>query len=183
MHETQRPHLLQSTGWAEVKAATGWRAERYVFEDGAARVGCVQVLRKRLIRGVDVAYAPRGPLVDDDKLPAAIVALRKALGRGMTVSLLCDPEASESDALAKALEAEGIRRSPVYVQPRRTLLMDLTQDADTMLGAMRKKTRQYIHKAEREGVVTEKTTDLARFHRVHRRMPRPATRSNPVRDP
>ena len=168
MHETRRPHLLQSTGWAEVKAATGWRAERYVFEDGAARVGCVQVLRKRLIRGVDVAYAPRGPLVDDDKLPAAIVALRKALGHGMTVSLLCDPEASESDALAKALGAEGIRRSPVYVQPRRTLLMDLTQDADTMLGAMRKKTRQYIHKAEREGVVTEKTTDLARFHRVLR---------------
>ena len=90
------------------------------------------------------------------------------LGRGMTVSLLCDPEAAENDSLAKALEAEGIRRSPVYVQPRRTLLMDLTQDAETMLGAMRKKTRQYIHKAEREGVVTEKTTDLARFHRVLR---------------
>jgi len=34
MHETARPHLLQSTGWAEVKAATGWRAERYVFEEG-----------------------------------------------------------------------------------------------------------------------------------------------------
>jgi lipid II:glycine glycyltransferase (peptidoglycan interpeptide bridge formation enzyme) len=33
---------------------------------------------------------------------------------------------------------------------------------------MRKKTRQYIHKAEREGVVTEKTTDLTRFHRVLR---------------
>src|SRR2546430_14715621 len=46
--------------------------------------------------------------------------------------------------------------------------MDLTQDAETMLAAMRKKTRQYIHKAERDGVVTEKTTDLARFHRVLR---------------
>jgi peptidoglycan pentaglycine glycine transferase (the first glycine) len=168
MHETARPHLLQSTGWAEVKAATGWRAERYVFEDGDARVGCVQVLRKRLVRGLDVAYAPRGPLVADEKLPEAIVALRKVLGRGLTVSLLCDPEAADSDALARALEANGIRRSPVYVQPRRTLLMDLTQDADAMLGAMRKKTRQYIHKAEREGVVTEKTTDLARFHRVLR---------------
>jgi len=33
---------------------------------------------------------------------------------------------------------------------------------------MRKKTRQYIHKAEREAVVTEKTTDLARFHRLLR---------------
>ena len=155
MHETGRPHLLQSTGWAEVKGATGWRAERYVFEDSDARVGCVQVLRKRVVGGVDVAYAPRGPLVDDDKLPQAIAALRKALGRGLTVSLLCDPEAAESEALAKALEKRGVRRSPVYVQPRRTLLMDLTQDAEALLSAMRKKTRQYIHKAERESVITE----------------------------
>ena len=168
MHDTGRPHLLQSTGWAEVKSATGWRAERYVFEDGDTRAGCVQVLRKRLVRGLDLAYAPRGPLVADDKLADAIVTLRKELGRGLTVSLLCDPEAPDNDALAKALEAQGVRRSPVYVQPRRTLLMDLTQDPEAMLGAMRKKTRQYIHKAEREGVVTEKTTDLARFHRVLR---------------
>ncbi|MDQ2911863.1 MAG: peptidoglycan bridge formation glycyltransferase FemA/FemB family protein [Chloroflexota bacterium] len=168
MHDTGRPHLLQTTGWAEVKVATGWRAERYVFEEGGTRVGCVQVLRRRLVRGLDVAYAPRGPLVDDQKLPDAIAALRKALARGLTVSLLCDPEAADSEGLATALAAQGVRRSPVYVQPRRTLLMDLTQDADTLLGAMRKKTRQYIHKAEREGVVTEKTTDLARFHRVLR---------------
>jgi lipid II:glycine glycyltransferase (peptidoglycan interpeptide bridge formation enzyme) len=84
------------------------------------------------------------------------------------VSLLCDPEAAESETLATALRERGVRRSPVYVQPRRTLLIDLTQDAETMLGAMRKKTRQYIHKAEREGVVTERTTDLGRFHRVLR---------------
>ena len=168
MHETGRPHLLQSTGWAEVKGATGWRAERYVFEDSDARVGCAQVLRKRVVGGVDVAYEPRGPLVDDDKLPEASAALRKALGRGLTLSLLCDPEVAESEALTKALEKRGVRRSPVYVQPRRTLLMDLTQDAEALLSAMRKKTRQYIHKAEREGVVTEKTTDLARFHRVLR---------------
>lgn len=166
MQETARPHLLQSVEWAKLKSATGWRAERYILEDGDARVGCVQVLRKRLVRGVDVAYAPRGPLVDDQKLPEAVAALRKELGRGLTVSLLCDPEAAESEPLAKALADRGIRRSPVYVQPRRTLLMNLTHDAETLLGGMRKKTRQYIHKAEREGVVTEKTTDLARFHRV-----------------
>jgi lipid II:glycine glycyltransferase (peptidoglycan interpeptide bridge formation enzyme) len=166
MQETARPHLLQSVEWAKLKFATGWRAERYILEEGDARVGCVQVLRKRLVRGVDVAYAPRGPLVDDQKLSVAVSALRKELGRGLTVSLLCDPEAADSEALASALAERGIRRSPVYVQPRRTLLMDLTQEADALLGGMRKKTRQYIHKAEREGVVTEKTTDLARFHRV-----------------
>ena len=33
---------------------------------------------------------------------------------------------------------------------------------------MKKKTRQYIHKAERAGVATEETSDLARFHRLLR---------------
>jgi lipid II:glycine glycyltransferase (peptidoglycan interpeptide bridge formation enzyme) len=166
--ETGRPHLLQSSGWADLKAVTGWRTERYVLEDDGGRVGCAQVLRKRIGPSLSVAYAPRGPLCADDRLPDAIAALRKALARGLTISLLCDPEASESDALASALAARGVSRSPVYVQPRRTLLMDLAQDREALLGAMRKKTRQYIHKAEREGVTTEKTTDLARFHRLLR---------------
>ncbi len=49
------------------------------------------------------------------------------------------------------------------MQPRRTLLVDLTKQPDELLAAMRKKTRQYIHKAEREGVITEETGDVDRF--------------------
>ena len=166
MQETGRPHLLQSAGWAELKAATGWRAERYVLEDDGGRRGCVQVLRRRIGPALDVAYAPRGPLCADEILPDAIAALRRELARMLTVSLLCDPEAAPTDVLASALASAGVSRSPIYVQPRRTLLMDLSQEPEALLAAMRKKTRQYIHKAEREGVVTEKTTDLARFHRL-----------------
>src|SRR5207247_9822773 len=61
------------------------------------------------------------------------------------------------------LRDRGVRRSPVFVQPRRTLLMDLTRSDDELFGAMKKKTRQYVHKAERAGVVTEETKDLDRF--------------------
>jgi len=168
LQQTPRPHLLQSRGWAELKAATGWRAERYVIEDDTGRRGLAQILRKRAVPGIEVAYSPRGPVCDDDALPEAIVALRAVLGRNLVLSLLCDPEATEDEALVAQLRARGIRRSPIYVQPRRTLLMDLGQDEEAMLAAMRKKTRQYIRKAEREGVVTERTTDLARFHRLLR---------------
>ncbi|HET7700838.1 MAG TPA: peptidoglycan bridge formation glycyltransferase FemA/FemB family protein [Candidatus Limnocylindria bacterium] len=165
---TGRPHILQSAAWAELKAATGWRAERYVLEDsrGSVRHGVAQVLTKRLPLGITVAYAPRGPLVDPAHLPAAIVAVRDALARKRCASLLCDPEQPAGPEVAAELARAGIRRSPVYVQPRRTLLMDLTREPDDLLAAMRKKTRQYIHKAERLGVVTEETTDLGRFLRV-----------------
>lgn len=155
---TGRPHILQTKAWAELKALTGWVARRFVLDDGVA-----QVLTRRLPLGITVAYAPRGPLVEPSRLVAAITALRDALARERCASLLCDPEIAPDESLRAELERAGIRRSSVFVQPRRTLLMDLGKEPEELQSAMRKKTRQYIKKSEREGVVTEETRDLDRF--------------------
>jgi len=167
---TGRPHLTQTAAWAEVKAATGWTARRFVLEDGrgSVRHGVAQVLLRRLPLGITVAYAPRGPLVEPGRVSEAITALRDALARERCASLLCDPEVPDDAGLLAELERAGVRRSPVFVQPRRTLLMDLAQEPDALQAAMKKKTRQYIHKAERGGVVTEQTNDLDRFLAVLR---------------
>ena len=74
-----------------------------------------------------------------------------------------DPEVSPSPELEAGLARSGARPAGIFVQPRRTLLMDLTCTPEDLLAAMRKKTRQYIHKAERAGVVTEETRDIDRF--------------------
>jgi lipid II:glycine glycyltransferase (peptidoglycan interpeptide bridge formation enzyme) len=134
-----------------------------VLDDG----GVAQVLIKDLPAGLSVAYAPRGPLAVGP-LPDAITALRAALGRGLCAALLCDPEVPDSADLARALRRAGVRLAPVYVQPRRTLLLNPEIPPDDLLAAMRKKTRQYIRKAERAGIVTEATEDLERFHRLLR---------------
>ena len=134
---------------------------RFTFDGGIA-----QVLVKTLPLGVSVAYAPRGPLVPPERLAEAIAAVRDALASERCASLLCDPEAPDDPALRASLTRGGVRASPVFVQPRRTLLMDLSKGNEELLGAMRKKTRQYIHKAERAGVVTEETRDLDRFMKV-----------------
>jgi lipid II:glycine glycyltransferase (peptidoglycan interpeptide bridge formation enzyme) len=166
---TGRAHILQSTAWARIKSATSWDARRFVLSDERGeRHGVAQVLTRRLPLGITIAYAPRGPLVRPDRLAEAIDAIRVALARERCASLLCDPEAPREDALRAELDSAGIRRSPVFVQPRRTLLMDLTKDPEELLAAMKKKTRQYIHKAERAGVVTEETKDLDRFLAVLR---------------
>jgi lipid II:glycine glycyltransferase (peptidoglycan interpeptide bridge formation enzyme) len=158
---TGQPHLLQSVGWAELKAGTGWDVRRFILDDGVA-----QILIKTLPLGISVAYAPRGPLVAPERLPEAIVALRDALARERCASLLCDPEAPADAGIRASLARAGVRASPVFVQPRRTLLMDLSKGDEELLAAMRKKTRQYIHKAERAGVVTEESRDLDRFMKV-----------------
>jgi peptidoglycan pentaglycine glycine transferase (the first glycine) len=121
---------------------------------------------KSLPLGLSVAYAPRGPLVPADRLADAIVAVRDALARERCASLLCDPEAADDASVRASLERAGIRPSPVYVQPRRTLLMDLSRENEDLLATMRRKHRQYIRKAEHAGVVTEETRDLGRFLKV-----------------
>ena len=128
--------------------------------------GIAQVLIKTLPLGISVAYAPRGPLVAPERLTDAIAAVRDALARERCASLLCDPEAPDDAVLRATLARAGVRASPVFVQPRRTLLMDLSKGDEELFAAMRKKTRQYIHKAERAGVVTEESRDLDRFMKV-----------------
>ena len=130
--------------------------------------GVAQVLLRSLPLGISVAYAPRGPLVAPERLADAIAALRDALRHERCASLLCDPEVPDDAAVRAGLARIGVHASPVFVQPRRTLLMDLSKGDEELLGAMKKKTRQYIHKAERAGVVTEETPDLDRFMKVLR---------------
>ena len=161
---TGAPHITQTLGWAELKAVTGWTARRFTFDTG----GVAQVLMRALPLGITVAYAPRGPLVPAERMREAIVALREALSADRCASLMCDPEVASDAALSSDLARAKIRSSPVYVQPRRTLLMDLRLEPEALLGAMRKKTRQYIHKAERAGVVTEDTRDVERFLKILR---------------
>lgn len=157
---TGRPHLLQTTGWAELKASAGWRPVRLVLGDD----GVAQVLLRALPLGLSLAYAPRGPLVANGDLADAIAAVRDALRRKRCVGLLCDPEVTAGAVARDAIVSAGAAISPVHVQPRRTLLFDLAKEPDQLLAEMHKKTRQYVRKAERDGVVTEETADVGRFH-------------------
>ena len=163
-----RDHILQQSGWAALKAAAGWHASRFMFADAGEPIGVCQVLSRRLPLGLSVAYAPRGPLVDPARLASALAALRRALAATRCASLLCDPEVPDAADTVNAVARAGVARSPVFVQPRRTLLMDLSLEPEALLAAMRRKTRQYVHKAERAGVVTEETTEIDRFLAVLR---------------
>ncbi len=163
MRATGRPHLLQTAAWATLKASTGWDVRRFTLDDGPRRAGVAQVLLKPLPLGLTLAYAPRGPLVEANDLPDALLALAAALAADRGTGLLADPELAPSAELGAALARSGARPAGIFVQPRRTLLVDLRKTPEELLAAMRKKTRQYIHKGEREGVVTEETRDLDRF--------------------
>lgn len=168
VESTGSPHILQARGWAAVKEQGGWRARRFLLEESGEVAGVAQVLLRELPLGQRYAYAPRGPLLRDvARLPEAVRALAGALRESGAFLLLFDPEVPDGDA-AHGLERAGLARASSRVQPARTLVVDISRDPDALMADMRRKTRQYIRKAERDGVATEEGDDLGEFYRIER---------------
>jgi lipid II:glycine glycyltransferase (peptidoglycan interpeptide bridge formation enzyme) len=169
VEETGRPHVLQSRAWADVKRPGGWDSRRIVVERKGEIVAVAQVLLKEIALGQRYAYAPRGPLVREPAhIGEAALAVARSLAGARAAALLFDPELPQDERVTDALRRAGCLPGRFPVQPRRTLVLDLSPEPEALLGEMRKKTRQYIRKAERDGVDTEESADIAAFYEVQR---------------
>lgn len=167
-------HVLQTTAWAQLKSRFGWRVGYALVEDANRIQAGAQVLFRPLPLGLGcVAYVPKGPLLDwaDDTLVGALLdALHHLCRRQRAIFLKIEPDEEEHPALAQRLPAWGFRPSPQTIQPRRTILIDLTPAADDILAQMKSKTRYNIRLAERKEVKVREGTehDLDAFYRLMR---------------
>jgi len=167
--------------WGELRSASGWRPIRVAVGESPDRpLAGAQVLRRHVpLVGWRLGYAPRGPIgqLEDPLVRRALFAALRDLGRSEGIATLkVDPEATADDPLGTALLAAPWRQSS-KVQPPRTRLIDLAPDEEELLGQMSKKHRQYVHKAEREGVTVtqlspsatpdETAVALADFYRIY----------------
>jgi lipid II:glycine glycyltransferase (peptidoglycan interpeptide bridge formation enzyme) len=167
--------------WGELRETSGWQPVRVaVGEDPNHPLAGAQVLMRQVpLVGWRLGYAPRGPLgqLEDPAVRKALFAALRELGQSEGVATLkVDPEASASDPLGAAL-LTAPWRDAAKVQPPRTRLLDLAPDEETLLAQMSKKHRQYVHKAERDGVTVtqlspsttpdETATALADFYRIY----------------
>lgn len=162
-------HPLQLWGWGEVKRLNGWRPVRLALvesgHDASGPVkwrGAVQVLLWRVPKiGRFVAYAPRGPVMaaDANELSAMWRALEAWARQNRALYLRVEPGWAVA---ARADSQIGTKRPAGWVQSRNTIQMsatytiDLMRGEDEILADMSRKHRQYIGKAEREGVVVER---------------------------
>jgi lipid II:glycine glycyltransferase (peptidoglycan interpeptide bridge formation enzyme) len=152
-------HLLQTTSWGELKAAFGWRVSR-------VRKGAIgaQVLFRRLPLGLTLAYIPEGPVGDwcPDLLPSLDALCREARAFALKV----EPDVAETPHLTNHLLACGFISSPQGVQPRRTLIVDLSGSEEEVLSRMHQKTRYNIRLASRKGVEVQSWADAAAFGKM-----------------
>jgi lipid II:glycine glycyltransferase (peptidoglycan interpeptide bridge formation enzyme) len=151
--------------WGELREPTGWRPLRVaVGPDPATPLAGAQVLIRQVpLLAWRLGYVPRGPVGDlnDPKIRDALFSALRSLARTEHIATLkVDPEGTPDDAYGQALLAAPWRPS-AKVQPPKTRQIDLHTSEEELLAGLRKKHRQYIHKAERAGVTIEQVSATA----------------------
>jgi peptidoglycan pentaglycine glycine transferase (the first glycine) len=141
-------HPLQLWGWGEAKRVSGWEPYRLALMDDEQIVAGVQVLLWKLPKLPQrIVYAPRGPVVEPGS--AAARELLKELSdwartaNGLYVRIEPAWTAGAPKGWVKA--KHGIQLAETYT-------IDLRKSEDELQEPMSRKHRQYIRKAERDGV-------------------------------
>jgi lipid II:glycine glycyltransferase (peptidoglycan interpeptide bridge formation enzyme) len=167
--------------WGEVRALAGWRPIRVAIgsDEREPLAGAQLLLRSMPIIGWHLAYVPRGPIgrLDEPAIREALIGGLMTLGHAERIATLrVDPEAGIGDPYGASLMLPPWRAAP-RVQPPTTRLIDLSVGTEALKSGLRRKHRQYVNKAERDGVTLERfdgTTEpaamasaLADFNRIY----------------
>jgi peptidoglycan pentaglycine glycine transferase (the first glycine) len=153
------PHLLQSRAWGDLKSDFGWKVE--YIQSGEAGA---QILFRRFPLGYSLAYIPKGPL--GEWLPGILPELDAVCKKQRCFAVKIEPDEDSNTARMNELLEQDLIASPHTVQPKTTLIVDLTSDEDRLLAAMHPKTRYNIRLATRKGVKVKPWEDLDSFGRM-----------------
>lgn len=176
-------HVLQSWLWGRLKAQTGWRPRRLLWQVDGRPVAAAALLVRRLgglprlpLMPAAVAYVPKGPVLDwqDARLAAAVLARLESEARqagAIFVKLDPDvrPDTPAGQAVCDLLALRGWRPSAEQIQFRNTVVNDLRPDEEALLAAMKPKWRYNIRLAERRGVTVRAGSpdDLPAFYAMY----------------
>jgi lipid II:glycine glycyltransferase (peptidoglycan interpeptide bridge formation enzyme) len=156
---TQYPevHILQTSAWGELKSDFSWTAVRVLWGQAGA-----QVLFRHLPLGFSVAYVPKGPV--GEEWDSLWPELDRICRRYNAILLLVEPDACEPLSKEQQLTFKKFGQAVPPIQPRRTILVDISGSEEQVLERMKPKTRYNIHLAHRRGVVVSQEADLEKFY-------------------
>ncbi len=171
-------HFLQSWVWGDFKARWGWEATRLtmtIAQSSWEPLAAVQVLKRRVPRlPYNILYVPKGPALDynDSALRRHVLHELESLARRENALFIkidpdvvrCwgfDPERPSpvGGQFIKELSQRGWVHSAEQIQFPNTVELDLTQSEESLLAAMKSKTRYNIRLAGRKDVVVRHGSD------------------------
>ncbi len=180
--------LLQSPFWAEFRGRLGWEPKAFRCRAGGREFPLLVLVRPLPLRQ-RLAYVPHGPEVPDPELENGrlLAALAAALRPHLPGCLFLrydlpwalGPEGEGGGQLAgqvsvAGLRAAGLRKAPMDVQPPDTVILDLGYEEESLLAAMKAKTRYNIGLAAKKGVRVEEggADDLPAWYELYRQTAR-----------
>lgn len=170
---TPAPHVLQSWEWGEIKAQTGWHAERLALAGGSA---AFQLLWRTPLPPLRVGYVPKGPAVDwadPDAVEAALTAVEECARQLRCVFVKIDPDVREESPQGRrvlhALQRRGWRSSDDPIQFKNTATTDLRGGPETLLATLKSKWRYNLRLAEKRGITVRcgQPADLPEFYALY----------------
>jgi len=159
-----RAHLLQLSGWGDLKSKFGWSAQRVALtQDGDIVAGVLVLLKPLPMRLGKMAYVPMGGYVTDDSFyPALWDAIKTETGAAflkLEAGFFLNKDAPD-------LTSMGFTESPQTVQPPNTIYIDVTADDDGIMKRMNQGTRRKIRKSLKNDILYYEGTrdDLSDFN-------------------
>ncbi len=150
--------FMQSSWWADFRAATGYEHFGAVLKERGGILGGAMVLKLSYARGRCFYYIPEGPVLPADEAVAG--QLFEAILREIdhrrkseeeTVShLRIEPRWQRLPGFVSGFRTPAFPDG--YMEPRNTLCVDLRPSEAAILAQMKKKGRYNIHLAQRYGV-------------------------------
>lgn len=164
-----RGHILQTYQWGQFKGEFGWQPRFWAVQDGDKLLGTMLVQIRRLPLGLALAYSPRGPLVHPENpaiaqmLLDAAIADAKSLGASI---LKVDPlvEVGQGGFWGDVLGGRGFKPSGLQIQPRKTVITDITGTEEEILARFERTHRYNVRLAERRGVEVAPSDDFDSFY-------------------
>lgn len=158
-------HYEQTSRWGMVRQAYGWQPTVIEVREKGTLVAGVMILVRQHRLGGSLGYVSRGPITRDDNSlfwSAIVDALCTFAHQYRVDYLVVVPPFYASDYWILPLRERGFLTKPKDLPPidvaiiTATLAIDLSQNLQAILGAMRADTRYNVRKACRAGFVIRK---------------------------
>lgn len=150
------PHHEQTSMWARIRGAYGWKAVRLIARIDGRIVGGAQVLEHRIARFFTVGYVPRGPLLTDAAEAAVFSAELKRLVRARRLTYLAVSLPFFAQPLVPVLERTGFQARPDRLPPavwtKATAVIALNRDEEALMAAISATKRKQIRRAQKAGL-------------------------------
>jgi lipid II:glycine glycyltransferase (peptidoglycan interpeptide bridge formation enzyme) len=161
----------QSSLWAQIKAASGYRIRRILIEQAGAIVGGAQVLERPIGSFGSLAYVPLGPVLAGHNSHFARVVVDQILQLTKKECIrFVAAQAPHGASVAVALHDAGFTLPSPKLAPMASVLIDLSKDSNLILSGMSATTSKHIRRSERNGLTVREgsSADLATFDSLSR---------------